>query len=58
MYVGYVLAGLPSLASVGEEAPSLLEVLGAPAQRRRGGGMGKDCGRGGPRGGGSERDVK
>ena len=54
--MGYVLlAGLPFLASVGEEAPCLETwnvSLGAgmssgpTAQKRRGGGGEKDCGRG------------
>jgi hypothetical protein len=68
--MGYVLlAGLPSLASVGEEAPSITETWsdGAgggeypgypqPGQRRRGGRMGKDCRKVWP-GGGSEKNVK
>jgi hypothetical protein len=62
--VGYVLlAGLPCLASVGEDAPRLTETLSArmqgypPAQRKVGGESGgRICG--GGQEGGSEQDIK
>ena len=67
LYVGYVLSGLPCLASVGEEVPSLSETWSArvrdtkrgssPYQRRKGGFGGRIVG-GVVQEGDSEQDVR